>query len=147
MSILGENLRRLRRDREFTLASLSRETGIPVTTINGIEKGAKTSYKNILKLSEALEIEANDLMGVKKDGELKENPILFEENPIDEFKIVDGASFSYKEKELIFKLAEYYNKNYYNDRYNLNKLNDNAYRDLRSMLYITLKTLIKNYQK
>ena len=61
MSVLGENLKRLRRDKKITLAALSNKTGIPVTTLNGIEKGSKTSYYNILKLSEAFNIEANDL--------------------------------------------------------------------------------------
>ena len=151
MSILGENLKRLRRDKKITLAALSNKTGIPVSTLNGIEKGAKTSYDKILKLSEVFNIETNDLLGIKKDGNLKSNPIIVKEqkahNTIEEFKFVANNTLSDEEKEMIFKLVEYYNRVYYNDRYDLSKIDDDTYMDLRNMFYISIKTILKNYQK
>ena len=151
MSVLGENLKRLRKERKITLAVLSKKTGIPVTTLNGIEKGSKTSYYNILKLSEAFNIEANDLLGIEKDGKQKSNPIMVEEqkayNTIKEFKFVADNVLSDKEKEIMFQLVEHYNNTYYNGRYDLSKIDDDTYMDLRSMFYISIKTVLKNYQK
>ena len=151
MSILGENLKRLRRDKKITLAALSNKTGIPVSTLNGIEKGAKTSYDKILKLSEVFNIETNDLLGIKKDGNLKSNPIIVKEqkahNTVEEFKFMANNVLLDEEKEMIFKLVEYYNRVYYNDRYDLSKIDDDAYMDLRNMFYISIKTILKNYQK
>ena len=151
MSILGENLKRLRRDKKITLAALSNKTGIPVSTLNGIEKGAKTSYDKILKLSEVFSIETNDLLGIKKDGNLKSNPIIVKEqkvhDTVEEFKFMANNVLLDEEKEMIFKLVEYYNRVYYNGRYNLNKIKDDTYMDLRNMFYLSIKTIIKNYQK
>ena len=58
----------------------------------------------ILKLSEVFNIETNDLLGIKKDGNLKSNPIIVKEqkvhDTVEEFKFMANNVLLDEEKEM-----------------------------------------------
>lgn len=85
MSILGENIKRLRNEKGWSLIVLSNKTEIPVSTLNGIEKGSKPSYDKIEKLSEVFDVSMVEL--TKGDTSLpKEDIERIKNEPFSRFK-------------------------------------------------------------
>lgn len=62
MSILGENIKKLRKEYGWSLAALSNKTSIPISTLNGIEKGANPSYEKIENLANAFNLPPESLI-------------------------------------------------------------------------------------
>jgi len=73
MSVLVENIKRLRNEKGWSLIVLSNKTEIAVSTLNGIEKGSKPSYDKIKKLSEVFDVSMVEL--TEGDANIDENDI------------------------------------------------------------------------
>ena len=59
-------LKKIRKDKNFTLAKLSAKTGISTTHINDIENSLKEpSLSMMVRLAKALDVEMNELYKVK----------------------------------------------------------------------------------
>lgn len=58
MSVVGENLKRLRKDSSLTLLALSKKTDVPISTISDIENGRTSigSDKTLRKLASGLNV-------------------------------------------------------------------------------------------
>ena len=62
----GENLRRIRKEREISQESLSYEADIPLSQIGRIERGEiNTTISTVFVLAKALEVEPKDLLDFK----------------------------------------------------------------------------------
>lgn len=70
MSILGDNIKKLREKNKWTLNKLSIKSGIPVSTLHGIEKGADPSFDKISKLAKAFNVTTEDLTHSNKAKEI-----------------------------------------------------------------------------
>ena len=164
MNEFKDTIKKYREEKGITKSTLSKLIGVSPSYITRLESGEKKNPSTDIKLkiSEILDIPLSELgidniPGLYTVPEPDTNDIcpeireLKEEqkvhDPVEEFKSVGNSTLSYKEKEAIFKLVEYYNRVYYNGRYNLNKIKDDTYMDLRNMFYLSIKTIIKNYQK
>ncbi len=67
---VGPRLRRLRKDREVTLASLSRSTGISVSTLSRLESGLrKPSLELLLPIAQAHQVPLDELVGAPEAGD------------------------------------------------------------------------------
>lgn len=67
---VGPRLRRLRKDREVTLASLSRSTGISVSTLSRLESGLrKPSLELLLPIAQAHQVPLDELVGALEVGD------------------------------------------------------------------------------
>jgi len=67
---VGPRLRRLRKDREVTLASLSRSTGISVSTLSRLESGLrKPSLELLLPIAQAHQVPLDELVGAPPVGD------------------------------------------------------------------------------
>jgi transcriptional regulator with XRE-family HTH domain len=65
--ILGENLRKLRRDRGFTQSELAEKAGVSATMITFYENGHKWPYPDTIKsLAKALKVPESDLFQDQK---------------------------------------------------------------------------------
>lgn len=61
--IVGENVRRLRKERGLTQEQLAMEVGIDLTYLGGIERGRRNpSLKVLASLGAALSVEPGDLL-------------------------------------------------------------------------------------
>ena len=58
---IGENVRKLRKEKGWSLNKLSLKSGIPASTIHGIEKGANPSYEKVEKLIKVFNVSTNKL--------------------------------------------------------------------------------------
>lgn len=65
MGDLGENLKRFRRQKDWTVRELSAYSGVSVGYIGGIETGAKQNVGlgKLRQLAEALGVSVADLLG------------------------------------------------------------------------------------
>lgn len=63
---IGANLRRLRRDRQLSLAGMAEQTGISSSMLGQIERGESSpTLSTLQKLSEGLKISYDELLGSK----------------------------------------------------------------------------------
>lgn len=70
LSGVGPRLRRLRKDREVTLAALSGATGISVSTLSRLESGGRRpSLELLLPIARAHEVPLDDLIGAPPVGD------------------------------------------------------------------------------
>ena len=61
--IVGENVRRLRKERELTQEKLAMEVGIDLTYLGGIERGRRNPSVDVLgRLAAALDVHPRDLL-------------------------------------------------------------------------------------
>lgn len=62
MSVVGENLKKLRKDSNLTLLSLSEKTDVPISTISDIENGRTSigSDRTLRKLASGLNVVVAD---------------------------------------------------------------------------------------
>src|SRR3954453_17078296 len=66
---VGPRLRRLRKDREVTLAALSETTGISVSTLSRLESGLrKPSLELLLPIAQAHQVPLDELVGAPQVG-------------------------------------------------------------------------------
>lgn len=70
VSLLGENLKRIRSEKDLTKTKLAELSGVGLSTISQIETGVRQSLRSetIQRLADALEVTANDLFNIS-DGE------------------------------------------------------------------------------
>lgn len=70
VSLLGENLKRIRTEKDLTATKLAELSGVGLSTISQIETGVRQSLRSetIQRLADALEVTANDLFNIS-DGE------------------------------------------------------------------------------
>lgn len=64
----GERLRKIRNKKEISMERLANETGIALQVLNLIEQGKKKqqfSYPILQKIAKVLEVEIEELIGVK----------------------------------------------------------------------------------
>src|SRR3954471_19389485 len=67
---VGPRLRRLRKEREVTLAALSESTGISVSTLSRLESGLrKPSLELLLPIAQAHQIPLDELVGSPEVGD------------------------------------------------------------------------------
>lgn len=67
---VGPRLRRLRKDREVTLAALSEKTGISVSTLSRLESGLrKPSLELLLPIAQAHQVPLDELVGAPPVGD------------------------------------------------------------------------------
>ncbi|MFG3107844.1 helix-turn-helix domain-containing protein [Streptomyces tendae] len=67
---VGPRLRRLRKDREVTLAALSESTGISVSTLSRLESGLrKPSLELLLPIAQAHQVPLDELVGAPQVGD------------------------------------------------------------------------------
>ncbi|WP_327181793.1 helix-turn-helix domain-containing protein [Streptomyces sp. NBC_01334] len=67
---VGPRLRRLRKDREVTLAALSESTGISVSTLSRLESGLrKPSLELLLPIAQAHQVPLDELVGAPPVGD------------------------------------------------------------------------------
>lgn len=67
---VGPRLRRLRKDREVTLAALSETTGISVSTLSRLESGLrKPSLELLLPIAQAHQVPLDELVGAPPVGD------------------------------------------------------------------------------
>lgn len=79
MSDLGNNVKSLRTKKGWSLVALSHKTGIPVSTLHGIEKGSKPSFEKINKLANAFGVNISELFEPNISIKFPNNKII--ENP------------------------------------------------------------------
>ena len=164
MNEFKDIIKKYREEKKITKSTLSKLIGVAPSYITRLENGEKKNPSTDIKLkiSKALDIPISEL-GINnisqlyvvpkpvindifpEIGKLKEEQKVHD--TVEEFKFMANNVLLDEEKERIFKLVEYYNRVYYNDRYDLSKIDDDTYMDLRNMFYISIKTIIKNYQK
>lgn len=160
---IGNIVKKYRKQSNITQDELAKKIGISKSFMSKIEIGNKQpSFEIKLKLCEILnipfkELGINNIPGLyvvpRPDindifpgpEKLKEEPKAHD--PVEEFKFMANNVLLDEEKEMMFKLIEHYNYAYCNGRYDLSKINDDTYMDLRNMFYISMKTILKNYQK
>lgn len=116
MNELGKKIKELRTIKKWSLDELSIFSGIPKTTIWGIEKGSQPSYDKITKLAAALDVPVNTLLGIKKDGTSYSIPGLYVCGT-DSESIEDMLNISNSEtyKEEYMKMADKYSIKFIND--------------------------------
>ncbi|MGQ4382526.1 helix-turn-helix domain-containing protein [Streptomyces sp. SAS_270] len=76
---VGPRLRRLRKEREVTLAALSEATGISVSTLSRLESGLrKPSLELLLPIAQAHEVPLDELVGAPpvRDPRVRAEPIV-----------------------------------------------------------------------
>ncbi|MEV6833411.1 XRE family transcriptional regulator [Streptomyces sp. NPDC051133] len=67
---VGERLRRIRKEREVTLAALSEATGISVSTLSRLESGLrKPSLELLLPIAQAHQVPLDELVGAPPVGD------------------------------------------------------------------------------
>ncbi|OIK25212.1 helix-turn-helix domain-containing protein [Streptomyces malaysiense] len=67
---VGPRLRRIRREREVTLATLSRSTGISVSTLSRLESGLRRpSLELLLPIAQAHQVPLDELVGAPPVGD------------------------------------------------------------------------------
>lgn len=72
---VGPRLRALRQEREVTLASLSAETGISVSTLSRLESGGrKPTLELLLPLARAYRVQLDELVGAPGTGDPRIHP-------------------------------------------------------------------------
>ncbi|WP_320776026.1 XRE family transcriptional regulator [Streptomyces sp. CRN 30] len=79
LSGVGPRLRRLRKEREVTLAALSRSTGISVSTLSRLESGLrKPSLELLLPVARAHQVPLDELVGAPpvRDPRVRAEPIV-----------------------------------------------------------------------
>lgn len=148
MSVLGENIKRLRNEKGWSLTVLSNKTEIPVSTLNGIEKGSKPSYDKIKKLSEVFDISMVEL--TESDTNIDENDMKkIKSEPLNIFppslanearkmidKTIDG------EVNNILPAIQYIN----DDKYDLQKiLVGDAFQDISSLIKDVVINRLRHY--
>ncbi|NFT08738.1 helix-turn-helix domain-containing protein [Clostridium botulinum] len=104
VSILGQNIKRIRINRGIKTTQLSKRAKVGISTISQIESGSRQSLKSdtLNKIAEALNVSVEDLMHDKTDkkksydinyiiNEMKENDITFEGKSLskDEIKLIE----------------------------------------------------------
>jgi transcriptional regulator with XRE-family HTH domain len=95
MTILGDNIKKLRLNNELTLAKLSEISGVGQSTINDIENGKAKNPKTdtLTKLANALGVNINELLcqywdATINNDQLKEEVALYETG---EFETAEAA--------------------------------------------------------
>lgn len=64
---VGPVLRRLRKDRHYTVEAFSEKTGISPSTIKQMEQGGRNlSMRNLYVIMEALDVDANTILGLEE---------------------------------------------------------------------------------
>ncbi|SEP91980.1 transcriptional regulator, XRE family with cupin sensor [Streptomyces sp. yr375] len=72
---VGPRLRRIRKEREVTLAALSESTGISVSTLSRLESGLrKPSLELLLPIAQAHEVPLDELVGAPPVGDPRVRP-------------------------------------------------------------------------
>lgn len=67
MSVLGDNIRRYRKEAGLTLADVADAVGMTQTAISYYEKGKREpKYDVVMKIAEALGVDAFDLYGLER---------------------------------------------------------------------------------
>lgn len=71
ISILGQNIKRIRTSKNITQQQLSLLSNVSQSTIAEIERGTRQNLRadNLSKISSALNVSTNELLGVSEDGE------------------------------------------------------------------------------
>jgi transcriptional regulator with XRE-family HTH domain len=78
LTAVGPRLRALRRERGTTLARLSEETGISVSTLSRLESGRrKPTLELLLPLAEAHGVQLDELVGAPATGDPRVHPRAF----------------------------------------------------------------------
>lgn len=82
VSILGQNIKRIRTNKDMTQKELSNKSGLSQSTITEIEKGTRQNLRadNLSKIATALNVSTNELLGIEED---KEYEIVDMESAID----------------------------------------------------------------
>lgn len=157
--MLSDIIKKARKNKKLSQRQLAELIGISTSYIQQIELNQKTNPSTDIKfqLAKILDIPFKDLglhlyvlpnpdindifPGI---GEKREDSK--EHDPVEELKKVSENN-PISEKELILNLLEHYNSNYCNNRYDLSKVDNEDITDLKNMIYISIKTVLKNYQK
>lgn len=64
---VGPVLRRLRRNRHYTIEAFSEKTGISASTLKQMEQGGRNlSMRNLYVMMDALEVDANTILGLEE---------------------------------------------------------------------------------
>ena len=72
---LGENLRRLRKLKNYTLVKVSQQTGVSVSFLSDMERDrTKPSLDTLGKLAECYQVSVNDLLGAADTGGAIDRP-------------------------------------------------------------------------
>lgn len=102
ISLLGENLKRIRTEKNITATKLSQLSGVGLSTISQIETGIRQSLRSqtIQKLATSLGITANDLFNINEGeyvvSDLSESiQIILSDDDVS----INGIKMSPKEKE------------------------------------------------
>ena len=71
ISILGQNIKRVRTNKGMTQKELSNKSGLSQSTITEIEKGTRQNLRadNLSKIATALNVSTNELLGIEEDKE------------------------------------------------------------------------------
>lgn len=144
MSVLGENIKRLRNEKGWSLIVLSNKTDIAVSTLNGIEKGSKPSYDKIKKISEVFDVSMVDL--TEGDTNIDEDDMeKIKSEPFSKFapslaneakRIIDG------EVNVILPAIQFIN----DGKYDLQKiLVDDAFQDISSLIKDVIVNRLRFY--
>ncbi|WP_250931510.1 helix-turn-helix domain-containing protein [Clostridium felsineum] len=62
MNSLGETVKKLRKEKGWSLNILSAKSKIPISTLHGIEKGSNPSFEKITALANAFDVSIDDLV-------------------------------------------------------------------------------------
>jgi len=93
---LGDNLRRLRKQKGYTLVQVGEQTGVSVSFLSDMERDrTKPSLDTLGKLAECYQVSVNDLLGDADVGGVNNHPLypaglqeFIDENSVD-LDIVD----------------------------------------------------------
>lgn len=102
-SILGENLKRLRTDKNLTLTDLSKIAGLGLSTLSQIESGARTNLRSesLKKVAKALGVTVDSLFSLNGQQEYEVSDLLESIQIIlsDDDVSINNVSMTNSEKE------------------------------------------------
>lgn len=155
---IGKRIKQERKNKKLTQEELADIIGVSGISIRKYEsEDRKPSLEILLKISDVLDIPIkelgieeniiNVLPKIPKDvknmfpspGSYTGDRI---HDPVKEFNLVNDEC-SDEEKKIIYELLQHYNCRYCDNRYDLSKLDDEHYKDLKIMFYNTMKVVLK----
>ena len=100
---LGDELRRLRKYRQFTLSTVSDQTGLSVSFLSDVERGrTNPSLDTLQKLADCYGVAVNDIMKNAEAGQ-EETKRVYPPG-FEDFKIALGTEFDAETEDLLLRM-------------------------------------------
>lgn len=144
---LNEILKEYRKKANMTQNELANKAGISLRALSNYEKGSRVPpIEGLIKISKALNILVTDLNPeLKKDKytDMFAGPGLYVAPKMDISEILEQKP-TFTEDEIILTLLECYNDDIFNNKYDLEKFDDEHMEDLKILIRGILKNSLKD---